>query len=288
MSLQTGGEDRKASSLCASTMKRGRPLPSVREQMDDMKTSCRKRFKAEELVELDKYMESLGKTNIEAKAVRAGEQLPDMVLTSYSGKSIRLFDALKEAPAVIFFDRGTWCPACQLFLRILQEAMPEFNSLSINVFAVLPQSPQSLKDPPDNLQLIYDPDCQLADAFRLTYSMPLHLLQFFGDFSPFFAPFKEFRVPMPACYLIDQTGKVAYAHVDLDPYRRSELEELFAALCKLMTLERGSEVGCGEIDLGDEINVVIDQPNAVIAEPIQSSSSHTACGGSRPAELIAD
>lgn len=49
---------------------------------------------------------------VRKEAVKIGDTAPDFTLSDASGKQINLYDAVKSAPVVLVFYRGSWCPFC--------------------------------------------------------------------------------------------------------------------------------------------------------------------------------
>ena len=66
----------------------------------------------------------------------AAFDLPDA-----TGERVRLHDRLASGPVVLTFYRGAWCPACNIELRRLQEALPELRARGASLVAISPQSP---------------------------------------------------------------------------------------------------------------------------------------------------
>jgi len=52
---------------------------------------------------------------------------------------VRLKDLLEDGAVVKSFNRGTWCPFCNLELRGLQRSLPRIKELGANLVAVSPQ-----------------------------------------------------------------------------------------------------------------------------------------------------
>ena len=75
-------------------------------------------------------------------AAIAGSVLADADLLDVNGASTTLYAATGEAPAVVVFYRGAWCPYCNVALRTYQEQLlPELTRRGFAMIAVSPQTP---------------------------------------------------------------------------------------------------------------------------------------------------
>ncbi len=84
--------------------------------------------------------------------------------------------------------------------------------------------------------LLSDPGNQTAKAYGLVYSMPQDLRKIYLQFGidvPKHNGDDSWSLPMPARYIIDQTGIIRYAAVEPDHTVRPEPESTIAALKEL-------------------------------------------------------
>jgi len=58
-----------------------------------------------------------------AEAITVGDMAPDFTLSDSAGKKVTLSDAIKEAPVVLIFYRGYWCPFCAHQLSDLRDLL---------------------------------------------------------------------------------------------------------------------------------------------------------------------
>src|ERR1700757_156184 len=80
------------------------------------------------------------------RAKKAGDLAPSFSLKDPDGSVITSADCLKRGPLVLSFYRGVWCPYCNMELRALQAALPEFEKFGASLIAISPQTaPNSRK-----------------------------------------------------------------------------------------------------------------------------------------------
>ncbi|MBK9168486.1 MAG: redoxin domain-containing protein [Bryobacterales bacterium] len=129
-----------------------------------------------------------------------GERLPEFTLPDQHGRIVRLSGARAGRPAVVHFFRTVrWCPFCVLQLIDLQEAVREFESERIPVFAIC-------NEPVDVL-------AEFAQVERITYSLlsdsDASYIRTVGVLNTAVAADDPaFGMPYPGSFLINREGRV--------------------------------------------------------------------------------
>lgn len=172
-------------------------------------------------------------TGIVDRALKAGDRAPDFALPGVDGRSVALSALLRDGPVVLSFYRGGWCPYCNLELRALQQALPEFARLGAGLVAISPQTPdESLSTAEKNaleFPILSDRGSRVADAFDLAEALrPVYAR--FGHALPDRNGTDDWTLPLPATYVIDRDGLIRFAFVDTDYRQRLEPAEILRAL----------------------------------------------------------
>ena len=164
---------------------------------------------------------------LEASAVQAGDVAPEFILENALGGTVSLRGRLLGGPVVLSFFRGGWCPFCRAELRAISKAAQAVEERGASLLAI---SPQSLSDSRDmarseelDIPLLADCAMTVASDYGLAFELPKSLRpaalaggMVVGDESA------EWRVPMPATYVISTDGLVRYSF--LDPNYRNRLD----------------------------------------------------------------
>lgn len=179
-------------------------------------------------------------TGIVDRALKAGDRAPDFALPGVDGRSVALSALLRDGPVVLSFYRGGWCPYCNLELRALQQALPEFARLGAGLVAISPQTPdESLSTAEKNaleFPVLSDRGSRVADAFGIAFDLAEALRPVYARFGhalPDRNGTDDWTLPLPATYVIDRDGLIRFAFVDTDYRNRLEPDEIVRTLAAL-------------------------------------------------------
>ena len=215
-------------------------LKSVQSQLDEFAADFAKKVPAAVRETMESAGQDVADVVAQLKAVDLGDQAPGFSLPDATGKTVELEALLADGPIVLTFYRGGWCPYCNIELRALQAALPEFRSHGAQLVAVSPQTPdQSLSTAEKNeleFSVLSDSGNSVARQFGLVFTLPEVLRPIYAEFGidvPAHNGDESFELPVPATYVIGRDGKVHYAFANADYRQRAEPREIVAALSKL-------------------------------------------------------
>jgi peroxiredoxin len=121
--------------------------------------------------------------------------------------------------------------------------LPEIDALGAELVAISPERPDlSLSTAEKNdlaFAVLSDTGNRVADTFRQVFELPPELAQAYAANGINLAAINaapEWRLPVPATFVIAATGRVALAHVEVDYRRRLDPD---AALTALRSLDKG-------------------------------------------------
>lgn len=176
-------------------------------------------------------------SGIAERALKAGDRAPDFALPDVDGRMMSLAELLRDGPLVLSFYRGGWCPYCNLELRALQQAMPDFAHHGARLAAISPQTPdESLSTAEKNalaFPVLSDRGSATARAFGIAFDLADALRPIYtrlGHPLPTRNGSDDWTLPIPATYVIDRDGSIRFAHVDTDYRNRLEPAQIVRAL----------------------------------------------------------
>jgi peroxiredoxin len=177
-------------------------------------------------------------------ALNVGQHAPEFTLPDAFGNEVSLKTLLARGPVVISFYRGEWCPFCNIELRGLQQELPEMQELGATLIAISPEKPDHGVVVAEKNKLTFpvlsDFGNKVAQQFGIVFELGEELKEFSKNV------FKNdlarrngedsYQLPVPATFVIDTTGTVRFAHVNVDYMTgRAEPEAVVAALRQLHT-----------------------------------------------------
>jgi peroxiredoxin len=178
--------------------------------------------------------------------IAVGAHAPDFTLPNAVGEPVRLVERLEHGPVVVVFYRGAWCPFCDVYLRSLQEHLPELHARGAALLAVNPQTPDSSLTFAERLglgfDLLSDLDQSVSTAWRLRFELPEALRQVYRDMGMALDEHNadgSWHLPVPATFVLDRAGVVQARHVDPNYRERMPVADILAALDALDALGRG-------------------------------------------------
>lgn len=189
------------------------------------------------------------------KALGVGDKAPPTSLRTTKGVLWSLEDHLRRGEAdslVVVFYRGTWCAYCNLYMRQLIAVQSELSDVKAALVAVSPEAePISAEDPVNvymrdilsaeahstedtSFVVLVDENNKLADQFGLSFEMDedaKDVLRGIGLDLETRNAGGGWTLPVPGTFVIDRSGKIAYAHIDADYRNRPDPQEILA-ICR--------------------------------------------------------
>lgn len=182
----------------------------------------------------------LANSGLLESTLKAGDRAPDFNLPDARGGNVKLSTLLEQGSVVLSFYRGGWCPYCNLELRALQQALPDFNRLGASLVAISPQQPdESLSTIEKNalaFPVLSDSGSTVARAFGISFDLAETLRPIYTQFGhalPAVNGDDSWQLPIPATYVIAQDGTIALAFVDVDYRNRLEPADILSTLTAL-------------------------------------------------------
>ena len=212
-------------------------MHTLQQQLADYQAGFKDRVPAERVAMMEAATANLRATGIEATALATGAALPALSLPDALGQPVELRALNRAGPLVIIFYRGGWCPYCNLELREWQRLLPELKSLGASLVAISPQTPDNSLSTQEKNELAFpvlsDSALAAAQAFGVAFTLSPELVELYnrvGNDLPTLNGNGQWVLPLPATYLIDREGRVAYAHVDADYRQRAEPQQVIERL----------------------------------------------------------
>ena len=219
---------------------------SLAQQLSEFKASLPSQLSAEVLQTFDDAIQALDESGMANNAPKVGDELKDFVLSNQSGEQKSLAELRKSGPVVVVFYRGGWCPYCNLELRAYQQVLPQLKEAGAQLVAVTPELPDSSLSTTEKngleFEVLTDVGAEYAKEIGIAFSLPEEIREIYANLGGDLQRFNgagNFNLPIPATFVVDTDGKVAFAHVDVDYTTRANPEDVLSVVRNQARISNG-------------------------------------------------
>lgn len=212
-------------------------MNELAKQIEQFNNELATQVPQEVLEAFGKSIEDLQKKKIEEKSIKLGEIMPEFLLPNVKNEIINSNEILKNGKMIIAFYRGSWCPYCNLELKILQDHLPKIKDKKATLVAISPQSPDNSLTVVEKHNLTFevltDTDNLFAKQLGISFELQDFVLPYYqalGIDLMHFNKNNDNSLPVPAVFVIDQNGKIIYKFVDANYMNRIDIDELLQTL----------------------------------------------------------
>ncbi|MEM9007701.1 MAG: peroxiredoxin-like family protein [Cyanobacteria bacterium P01_F01_bin.86] len=210
---------------------------SLKQQLSELKANIKSQIPEDVLQKFDESIQALDESGMVDRAPQVGNQLNNFVLSNQLGQHRSLSELRKSGPVVMVFYRGGWCPYCNLELRAYQQILPQLKEAGAQLVAITPELPDSSLSTVEKNELEFevlsDVGADYAKEIGLAFTLPEELREIYANLGGDLQKFNgagNFNLPIPATLVVDSTGMIAFAHVDVDYTTRANPEDVLSAV----------------------------------------------------------
>ena len=188
-------------------------------------------------VAYESMVDQLGRAETARHALKVGDMMPSFVLPNAESRLVFSDDLLTEGPLVINFSRGNWCPYCRRTLEALEAALPAIKAAGGHLASLTPDTGSYLAQTKRRHGLTYEVLSDVDGAVGLQFGVLFRAPDRYRELLVSLGIDLEERhgnpswlIPMPATFVVDQSGVIRYAFVNVDFTRRAEPDEIIDML----------------------------------------------------------
>lgn len=172
----------------------------------------------------------------------AGDPAPRFVVRSVDGGPYDFDPAKLEKPVVILVFRGGWCPYCNIYLSDMRHVIPEIRSMGIDVVFLSGDRPELLYESLEmqakediaglDYTILSDADAQASIALGIAFKANQRTIDYVkkkGDGYQASSMERHGILPVPAVFVIDRDGEIAFSHINPNYKVRLPADELLDA-----------------------------------------------------------
>jgi peroxiredoxin len=176
-------------------------------------------------------------SRIAERVLAAGAKAPGFELKDHNGKPVSSAELLSSGHLVICFIRGRWCPFCVGQMEAMNFIVRGIEQAGASLIAISPQTVQQSYFMHDQhklrFPLLSDSGNQIARQFGLVYRVPDYQQAVYRRAFvnlPFANGDESWELPIPATYILDRDGTVAFASANEDYMERPEPADIVEKL----------------------------------------------------------
>lgn len=172
-------------------------------------------------------------TNDDGIGLAAGDKVTGFSVHGVDGESVSWDDLVDRGPLLVIFYRGGWCPYCNLQIRQLTLAYPEFEKRGILPVLISVDKPdasslvQRTYDIP--FPVLSDPDLHALEAFRVTMEVDEATLKKYEEYGinlEAWSHRNHHKIAVPSVFFVDKKGTVRWTHSAMDYRVRPSPQQL--------------------------------------------------------------
>jgi peroxiredoxin len=222
------------------------PQTSLQDRLDEITTRTRALVQSDRLAISEQATAELFASGIEDAILKPGEKAPNFsLIDATSRRVVQLGDLVALGPTVVSFFRGRWCPYCVTEMETWRELQPELRKRGALFVSIAPQSVRQsnfmIEQHALTFPVLSDPGAAVAEEYGVAYSIPEAQRRYYqsilinipfnnAGLSYHNATEASWRLPLPATFLVNQDGVIAYSQAHADFRVRTEPAEVLALL----------------------------------------------------------
>lgn len=170
--------------------------------------------------------------------LKKGDSAPLFIAKDNSGKTVDLKAILKSGKSVVlFFYRGQWCPYCNKQMQHIQDSLKLLTGKNAYVVGVTPEASESIDKTIAKTKATYaivqDKGYSIMKSYDVNYVMEdvtVSKYKAYGIDMTKANGNNDNVLPVPATYVINSAGKIAFVHFDKDYSKRASVKDILAVL----------------------------------------------------------
>lgn len=179
----------------------------------------------------------LAQSGIIDTALKVGDKAPEFELKDSNGNTVCLSNLTQKGNVVISFNRGNWCPFCNIEFKHLQNALDEIKRAGANLVVISPQLPEKSSEVKSqnglDYPILFDKGNQIAKQFGISFSLPESLRPIHKAFEmdiPAHNGDESFGLPIPATYVVNGNNEIVFTSVNPNWMERVETKDYLAVI----------------------------------------------------------
>ena len=210
---------------------------SLKEELGAFAQQMSKNAPQEVLETMGAEIRKLAESGIMNTALKVGDKVPDFELQDSAGNIVSLNSLTEKGAVVISFNRGNWCPFCNIEFKHLQNNISEIKNADASLVVISPQLPEKsaeiISQNEFDYPILFDKGNEVAIQFGIAFTLAESLRPIHKAFEmniPAHNGDDSFELPVPATFVVNSNNEIVFASVNPNWMERTEPNEYLAEL----------------------------------------------------------
>lgn len=168
--------------------------------------------------------------------LQVGDVAPSFEARDPGGDSYHFIADELDAPVVMIFYRGGWCPYCNKHLKELKDVVPTLNQNGVDVLFFSADKPEllaeSLSESIPDYTLLSDASMAISRSFGIAFRVDdktIGRYKRYGIDLEKASGFSHHQLPVPSVYVVNPDGKIGFAYNNANYKVRLAPEDILSA-----------------------------------------------------------
>lgn len=168
-------------------------------------------------------------------APQVGDRMPPFTLPDQDGRLVNMDELLAEAPLIVAFYRGHWCPYCRLNMVGMAEIQDKV--APARIVAITQETRQYTRTLRAEAGAEFPFLSDVGGGYTLSINLAILVDEFMASLIesagwdiPHYQGGTGWLLPVPAVFVVDMGGTIVARHVDPDYRRRMEPSDVLKSL----------------------------------------------------------
>lgn len=206
---------------------------SLKEALQTLSDKSFTQMPADVAQKIKNGIENTIKGGFKENALKVGDSVPSFILEDIFENKKSLPELIKNEYLVIDFYRGGWCPFCNMELREYERLKDDFLEVGTNIVAISPEKAEytntSSKENNISFDILSDVNTKVMQKFGIVFTLDDDVKEVYNHFGIELEKTQgndEFKMPIPATYVINSDLEIVFAHIEEDYTTRCEPKDV--------------------------------------------------------------
>lgn len=171
----------------------------------------------------------------------AGQRVPSFDAQTFRGEPTSLQALLADAPLLVVFYRGGWCPYCNVQVRQMSEAAQRFQRQGVTPVLISADRPEGAALAQTGYEIPFpvlsDPDLSAHRAFNVVLTVDESTQQKYRGFGIVLEDWSgrdHGSIAVASAFIVDRNGRILWSHSALDYKTRPSVDQLIAVAKRIL------------------------------------------------------